>query len=231
MTQFKDKSGRSASSSRPGCFNYPVLMAADVLALPRRRGAGRRRPAPARRADARRRRSASTRASARRSSSPSVVIPEVGARIMDLQTPRRRCRRPAARRRARCYVTDEPDAIVKKFESAVTDSGSRDPPRARQGRDQQPARDPRRGPRGQLDRAARARVRRRRLRRLQARRRRGGGRLSGARARALQRRCAPTSRGSSGCWRSAPTRPRAIAPETMRDVRTAMGVGPVRQPG
>ena len=56
---------------------------------------------------------------------PEHRIPAVGARIMDLQRPRARCRRPGGDApRAPSTCTDEPAAIEKKFKRAVTDSGS-----------------------------------------------------------------------------------------------------------
>ena len=43
MTQFKDKSARHAENINAGLFDYPVLMAADIL-LYQTNGAGRYRP-------------------------------------------------------------------------------------------------------------------------------------------------------------------------------------------
>ncbi len=54
---------------------------------------------------------------------PEVVIREVGARIMDLQTPEKKMSTTGGTPAGTVYVTDEPDAIIKKFKSAVTDSG------------------------------------------------------------------------------------------------------------
>ena len=50
-------------------------------------------------------------------------IPEVGARIMDLQEPERKMSTTGATEAGTVYVLDEPDAIRKKLGSAVTDSG------------------------------------------------------------------------------------------------------------
>ena len=54
---------------------------------------------------------------------PELRIPEVGARIMDLQDPERKMSTTGATEAGTVYVLDEPDAIRKKLGSAVTDSG------------------------------------------------------------------------------------------------------------
>jgi tryptophanyl-tRNA synthetase len=55
---------------------------------------------------------------------PEARIPQVGARIADLQDPTRKMSTTAATDAGTVYVLDEPDAIVKKFRRAVTDSGT-----------------------------------------------------------------------------------------------------------
>jgi tryptophanyl-tRNA synthetase len=55
---------------------------------------------------------------------PEVRIPEVGARIRDLQDPSRKMSTTGATEQGTVYVLDEPDAIRRKFKRAVTDSGS-----------------------------------------------------------------------------------------------------------
>jgi tryptophanyl-tRNA synthetase len=55
---------------------------------------------------------------------PEVRIPEVGARIMDLQFPDRKMSTTGGSPQGTVYVLDEPEAVVKKIRSAVTDSGS-----------------------------------------------------------------------------------------------------------
>jgi tryptophanyl-tRNA synthetase len=54
---------------------------------------------------------------------PEHRIPEVGARIMDLQEPERKMSTTGATEAGTLYVLDEPGAIRKKLGSAVTDSG------------------------------------------------------------------------------------------------------------
>jgi len=55
---------------------------------------------------------------------PEHRIPEVGARIMDLQEPTRKMSTTGAGEQGIVFVLDEPAAIIKKLRSAVTDSGS-----------------------------------------------------------------------------------------------------------
>ena len=51
-------------------------------------------------------------------------MPQVGARIMDLQVPERKMSTTGGTAQGTVYVLDEPEAIVKKFRSAVTDTGT-----------------------------------------------------------------------------------------------------------
>jgi tryptophanyl-tRNA synthetase len=55
---------------------------------------------------------------------PEWQIPEVGARIMDLQNPTNKMSTTSDSPAGTVYVLDEPKAIEKKFKSAQTDSGS-----------------------------------------------------------------------------------------------------------
>jgi len=54
---------------------------------------------------------------------PEGIYPEVGARIMDLQEPTRKMSTTGGTEQGTIKLLDEPDAIRKKFRSAVTDSG------------------------------------------------------------------------------------------------------------
>ena len=51
-------------------------------------------------------------------------LPAVGARIMDLQVPDRKMSTTGGSPQGTVLVLDEPDTIVRKVRSAVTDSGS-----------------------------------------------------------------------------------------------------------
>ncbi len=150
MHQFRDKSLGAARARIRRAALLPGAAGRRRARLPRARGPGRRGPARAPRADARRR-AALQRALRRRREVlvvPEHRIPEVGARIMDLQDPTRKMSTTAGpASRARVYVLDEPAAIEKKLRRAVTDSGSeirRDPEKPGVS---QPDRDPRRGAR------------------------------------------------------------------------------------
>jgi tryptophanyl-tRNA synthetase len=54
---------------------------------------------------------------------PELVIPEVGARIMDLQEPETKMSTTGGTDAGTVLVLDEPDSIRKKLAGAVTDSG------------------------------------------------------------------------------------------------------------
>ena len=63
---------------------------------------------------------------AKRSSIPEPYIPKVGARIMSLQEPEKKMSKSDPNPNAYIRILDEPDAILKKFKRAVTDSEGRD---------------------------------------------------------------------------------------------------------
>jgi tryptophanyl-tRNA synthetase len=122
MTQFKEKVGKERELASAALFYYPVLMAADVLAY-------RATEVPV--GDDQRQHVELMREIARRFNErfgetlvvPDLRIPEVGARIMDLQEPERKMSTTGGTENGTVLVLDEPDAIRKKFGSAVTDSG------------------------------------------------------------------------------------------------------------
>jgi tryptophanyl-tRNA synthetase len=122
MHQFKDKSARQRELVSAGLFFYPVLMAADVLAY-------RAEEVPV--GDDQRQHVELMREIARRFNErfgealvvPEHRIPEVGARIMDLQEPERKMSTTGSTEAGTVYVLEEADAIRKKFSAAVTDSG------------------------------------------------------------------------------------------------------------
>ena len=122
MHQFKDKSARQRELVSAALFFYPVLMAADVLAY-------RATEVPV--GDDQRQHVELMREIARRFNErfgetlvvPGFRIPELGARIMDLQEPERKMSTTGGTEAGTVYVLDEPAAIRKKLGSAVTDSG------------------------------------------------------------------------------------------------------------
>jgi tryptophanyl-tRNA synthetase len=123
MHQFKDKSARQRELVSAGLFSYPVLQAADVLVY-------RADEVPV--GDDQRQHLELMRDIAERFNErfgsvltvPEHRIPEVGARIMDLQDPTSKMSTTGGTPSGLVYVLDEPSAIVKKIKSAVTDSGS-----------------------------------------------------------------------------------------------------------
>jgi tryptophanyl-tRNA synthetase len=123
MTQFKDKSGAQRDLVSAGLFFYPVLQAADVLAY----GANEVPVGEDQRQHVELMRDVAERFNARFGEIlvvPEARIPEVGARIMDLQFPDRKMSTTGGSPQGTVYVLDEPDAVRKKLRSAVTDSGS-----------------------------------------------------------------------------------------------------------
>ncbi len=121
MHQFKDKSAKQRELVSAALFFYPVLMAADVLAY-------RATEVPV--GDDQRQHVELMREIARRFNErfgetlvvPEYRIPEIGARIMDLQEPERKMSTTSSSEAGTIYVLDEPGAIRKKLGSAVTDS-------------------------------------------------------------------------------------------------------------
>jgi tryptophanyl-tRNA synthetase len=122
MHQFKDKSAKQRELVSAALFFYPVLMAADVLAY-------KAEEVPV--GDDQRQHIELMREIARRFNErfgealvvPELRVPEVGARIMDLQEPERKMSTTGGTEAGTVLVLDEPAAIRKKFGSAVTDSG------------------------------------------------------------------------------------------------------------
>ena len=123
MHQFPDKSAAQRQLVSAGLLFYPVLMAADVLAYRAHEvpvGEDQREHLELMRDVAERfnRRFGDTFVV------PEARIPQVGARIRDLQDPTRKMSTTSASAAGTVYVLDEPDAILKKFRRAVTDSGN-----------------------------------------------------------------------------------------------------------
>ncbi len=125
MHQFRDKSVAQRELVSAGLLLYPVLQAADVLAY-------RAHEVPVgedQREHLELMRDVARRFNVRFGEGQEVLvvpehrIPEVGARIMDLQDPTRKMSTTGGSEQGTVYVLDEPAAILKKFKSAVTDSG------------------------------------------------------------------------------------------------------------
>jgi tryptophanyl-tRNA synthetase len=124
MHQFRDKSIAQRELVSAGLLLYPVLQAADVLAY-------RADEVPVgedQREHLELMRDVARRFNARFGGERDVLvvpehrIPEVGARIMDLQDPTKKMSTTSGSVEGTIYVLDEPAAIEKKFRRAVTDS-------------------------------------------------------------------------------------------------------------
>jgi tryptophanyl-tRNA synthetase len=121
MTQFKDKSAEQDFVSA-GLFNYPVLMAGDILLY-------QTDIVPV--GDDQRQHVELTRNVAERFNSrygetftvPTGVYPEEGARIKNLQEPERLMSTSAGNPQGVVRIIDDPDVVRRKFKTAVTDSG------------------------------------------------------------------------------------------------------------
>lgn len=121
MTQFKDKSAQHSDNINAGLFTYPCLMAADILLyqadiVPV--GADQKQHVEI------------CRDIANRFNGiygnvfkvPEPYIPKSGARVMSLADPTRKMSKSDPNPRGTVYLTDEPNVIMKKFKSAITDS-------------------------------------------------------------------------------------------------------------
>jgi tryptophanyl-tRNA synthetase len=124
MHQFRDKSLAQRELVSAGLLFYPVLQAADVLVY-------RAHEVPVgedQREHLELMRDVARRFNARFGEGILVVpehrIPEVGARIMDLQEPSRKMSTTGGTLEGTVLVLDDPPTIEKKLKRAVTDSGS-----------------------------------------------------------------------------------------------------------
>jgi tryptophanyl-tRNA synthetase len=123
MTQFKDKSAKNTDNINAGLFDYPVLMAADILAYQ----AGF---VPV--GDDQKQHLELARDVALRFNNlygpvfkvPEPMIPPVGARIMGLQDPAAKMSKSDDAQTNAVYLLDPPDTITRKIKRAVTDLGN-----------------------------------------------------------------------------------------------------------
>ena len=124
MTQFKDKSQRYADNINAGLFDYPVLMAADILLYDTDLvpvGVDQKQHLEL------------TRDIAKRMNGifpelftiPEGYIPSLGAKVMSLTQPDKKMSKSDPNPKSYISVIDEPAKILKKCKSAVTDSENR----------------------------------------------------------------------------------------------------------
>jgi tryptophanyl-tRNA synthetase len=123
MHQFRDKSVAQRELVSAGLLFYPVLQAADVLAY-------RAHEVPVgedQREHLELMRNVAERFNARYGETlvvPEHRIPEVGARVRDLQEPMRKMSTTGGTEQGTVLVLDEPGVVERKFKRAVTDSGT-----------------------------------------------------------------------------------------------------------
>ena len=136
MHQFRDKSAAQKELVSAGLLLYPVLMTADVLAY----RAGEVPVGEDQREHLELMRDIAMRFNARFAPEgeeilvvPDHRIPEVGARVRDLQEPTRKMSTTSGSEQGTVLLLDDPKTIMKKFKRAVTDSD--DPPLIRRGDD------------------------------------------------------------------------------------------------
>jgi tryptophanyl-tRNA synthetase len=124
MTQFKDKARKQGENVGVGYFDYPVLMAADILLYQTDLvpvGEDQKQHLELTRDIAIR----FNRDYGETFRVPEPFIPKVGARIMSLADPAKKMSKSDEESEAGCIMLmDDADAVRRKFKRAVTDSGT-----------------------------------------------------------------------------------------------------------
>ena len=123
MTQFKDQARKQRESLGAGIFEYPVLMAADILLY-------QTELVPV--GEDQKQHLELTRDLAIRFNRdygevfrvPEPYIPKVGARIMSLSDPTKKMSKSEEDPNGCVMLLDDPDTVRRKFKRAVTDSGT-----------------------------------------------------------------------------------------------------------
>lgn len=121
MTQFKDKSARYAENINAGLFDYPVLMAADILLY-------QTNLVPV--GEDQKQHLELSRDIAQRFNAlygeifkvPEPFIPKSGARVMSLLEPTKKMSKSDDNRNNVIGLLEDPKSVVKKIKRAVTDS-------------------------------------------------------------------------------------------------------------
>ena len=123
MTQFKDKSQKHADNINAGLFTYPVLMAADILLYQTNVvpiGADQKQHLELARNIVDR----FNQLYPDTFTMPEPIIAKSGAKIMSLAEPTQKMSKSDENENAVVRILDTPDAIMRKFKRAVTDSDS-----------------------------------------------------------------------------------------------------------
>lgn len=123
MTQFKDQARKQRESLSAGLFEYPVLMAADILLYQTDLvpvGEDQKQHLELTRDLAIR----FNRDYGETFKIPEPFIPKVGARIMSLADPLKKMSKSDDDPNGCVMLLDDPDTVRRKFKRAVTDSGT-----------------------------------------------------------------------------------------------------------
>lgn len=123
MTQFKDKSKGNAERSTVGLFDYPVLMASDILLYKTDLvpvGQDQKQHLELTRDIAER----FNRDFGETFVVPEPYIPPVGAKIMSLKDPSKKMSKSDENLNGSIFLLDDPGTITRKIKKAVTDSGT-----------------------------------------------------------------------------------------------------------
>ena len=123
MTQFKDKSKKAPQNVNVGLFDYPVLMAADILLYqPDYVPVGKDQNQHLEIA-----RTIAERFNNKYSPTftvPSGINPKFGAKVASLTDPTAKMSKSDENKNGAIYLLDTKDEIMRKFKRAVTDSGN-----------------------------------------------------------------------------------------------------------
>ena len=123
MTQFKDKAGKNQESVSVGLYDYPVLMAADILLYDTEIvpvGEDQRQHVELARDIAKRFNNEFSETFV----VPQVIIKKEGARIMSLLDPAKKMSKSDPNQNNCIALLDDPEEARKKIKRAVTDSGT-----------------------------------------------------------------------------------------------------------
>lgn len=123
MTQYKDKAKKQKENVNVGIFEYPVLMAADILLYQTDLvpvGHDQKQHLELTRDLAIR----FNRDYGETFRIPEAFIPKVGARIMSLSEPAKKMSKSDDDPNSRILMMDDADTVRRKFKRAVTDSGT-----------------------------------------------------------------------------------------------------------
>ncbi len=122
MTQFKEKSAKTEANINVGLFDYPVLMAADILLY----GTDKVPVGQDQKQHLELTRDLAIRFNNHYKKNvftvPEPFIPKSGARIMSLQNPQAKMSKSDANENNYVSLLDPPNTIIKKLKRAVTDS-------------------------------------------------------------------------------------------------------------